>query len=296
MVIAQQLNLFASNNKWGYTKGSNIVIPAQYDTAFSFDKSMRIALVGNKNLFSKTTNPLTGEEQIDYDYFYINSFNQKIKVKDVNFPDSVTTLPNQMELSQNYLDEGGYFKILFQNKVFLFSKSGKQISEGYDDVYLSKFSKFYFTENYTEVDGKPTYIKGLIDTIGNVVAKNKYHDIKMNEEDSVIYCCSAVFSNKLSDDVFNYQGAQIYVNKKHIEFSSKNIHVMKTYEPSEAFIIENEKTKKTFTIEGQQFLYLKENKAIIVKKSDWYLLDLMTGKDKKVNKDKAMESLGSLLQ
>ena len=260
-----------------------------------FDKTNQIALAGNKSEFNKHTNPLTGEEEAEYDYFYINPLNQKLKIKDENFPDSVFTLPDQLELNQNYCDNGPFFKVLFQNKVFLFSKSGKQLSAGFDDIYLSKFPAFYVTENYAEADKKPVRIKGLVDTSGKTIIKNKYHEISINLQDSVIYCCSAVFSNKLNDEVFTFDGRLIYYNKKHIEFYSKNIHVLKTYEPSESFIVENDLSKKNYTIEGEQFINLKHDKAIIIKGENWILLDLPTGKEKKVNKDKILEKLSFLL-
>lgn len=285
-----------SNQKWGFENSSQTIIKPQYDTAFSFDRTAQIALVGNKNEFNKQVNPLTGEEESTYNYFYINPKNEKIKLVDENFPDTMFTFPSQQELSFEYLSKSNFFKILFQNKVYLFHKNGKQLSAGFDDVYPSKSSLFYFTENYSEADHKPVRILGLIDSCGKTIAKNKYHEITINMEDSVIYCCSAVFSNKLSDDVYDFKGKLFYTNKKHIAFSSKNIHVLKTYEPKESYIIENDITKKNYTIEGEEFLYLKNNKALIKQTNDLILLDLLTGKEKKVNPEKFYEAINFLLE
>lgn len=294
-VGAQQLKPFRALKKWGFTNGT-YTIKAQYDTAFMFDKANRIACVGNRSEFSKNVNPLTGEEEATFDYFYIDKLNNKLKVKDDNFPDSISTLPDQQELNLNYIGNSNFFKILFQNKVYLFSKNGKQLSSGFDDIYENKHALFYITENYVEIDQRSERIKGLIDTSGKTIVKNKYHQITVNKEDSIIYCCSAVFSTKLSDDVFNFKGQLIYSNKKHIEFSSKTIHVLKTYEPTESFIIENDLTKKSYTIEGEQFIYLKNNKALIIRSNNWVLLDLLTAKEKKINKDKFIQKFQSLLE
>lgn len=294
-VEAQQLKPFRALKKWGFTNGT-YTIKAQYDTVFMFDKANRIAFVGNRSEFNKNVNPLTGEEEATFDYFYIDKLNNKLKVKDDNFPDSIYTLPDQQELNLNYLDQSDFFKVLFQSKVYLFSKTGKQLSSGFDDIYRSKYSMFYITENYVEVENRPERIKGLIDTSGKTIVKSKYHQVSVNMEDSIIYCCSAVFSNKLSDDVFNFKGQLVYYNKKHIEFSSKTIHILKTYDPTESFIVENDLTKKSYTIDGEQFIYLKNNKALVILKDNWILLDLVTGKEKKVNKEKFMQKFQSLLE
>ena len=58
-----------------------VIIIAEYDTVFAFDKTNQIALVANKNEFNKSVNPLTGVEEIGFDYYYINSLNQKIKLE-----------------------------------------------------------------------------------------------------------------------------------------------------------------------------------------------------------------------
>lgn len=294
---AQELKPVYVNNKWGYlnAKGET-VIKAEYDSAYNFDSTTQIALVANKSEFNKTINPITGEEQQDFDYYFINSKNQKLKLKDENFPDSVSVFPNQQELNLNYLDSSSVFKILFQNKVFLFSKKGKQLSSGFDNVSVSLDQHLYFTENFIEVEKAPARIKGLINDEGQTIVKTKYHEIKINPEDSVVYCCSAVYSNKSNDDVFNFSGKLIYTNKKHIEFSSKHIHVMKSYEPVENYIVENDLTKKSYTIDGEEFMYLKQNKALIIHSGNWIMVDLPSGKEKKISKEKFFQNLNTLIE
>lgn len=294
--FAQLINPIYLNKKWGYESFGKLIIEPQYDTVYTFDETNRIALVANKNAFNKEVNPISGEEEFTYDYFFINKYNQKLKLVDENFPDTMFTFSNQQELSSNYLTNSNFFKVLFQKKVYLFHKTGKQLSSGFDNIYLSKSKKFYYTENYSELDNKPIRILGLIDTSGKTIARNKYHEISINQEDSVVFCCSAVFSNKTADDVYSYNGKLIYSNKKHIVFSSKTIHVVKTYEPKEAFIVENELTKKTYDVAGEEFMYLKNNKALIKQGSELILLDLLTTKEKKINQEKLIDNIYSILE
>jgi hypothetical protein len=293
-VMAQAFVPFSENKKWGYQHGNQIIIAPEYDTAFAFDATNRIALVANKSPFNKIVNPLTGEEEIALDYFYINHKNNKVKLLAEHFPDSMTTFPDQQELQRNYLDSSNYFRILFQNKLYLFSKNGIQLSSGYDNIVPAKKSGFFETENNTELDKKIIRKKGLIDSTGLLLVKCRYIDVVINQEDSVIYCCSAVYNTKSNDDVYDYKGKLIYTNKKHIEFSSRILHVLKTYEPEEFFIIENERTKETYEVSGNAFFYLKNNKALIVNKENWFLIDLWTKKRQKVDKESYFETLFKL--
>lgn len=285
IIKAQQLKPFVENNKWGYKKEQKTIITAQYDTAFIFDKTNQIALVANKNEFNKSVNPLTGEEELEFDYFYINVNNHKIKLLAEHFPDSMFTFPNQQELQNNYQDSSNYFKILFQNKLYLFSKKGKQLSLGFDNITETNAKGYFETETYAEFEKKILRIKGLVDSTGFEVVKCKYNQVSIYKEDSTIYCCSAVYNNKFNDDVFNYKGKLIYTNPNHIAFSSKTMHVMKLYVPKEHFIIENDITKETYTIDGEYFYYLNHNKALLVNKDNWHVFDLKTRKKQKVDKE-----------
>ncbi|MGZ8538472.1 MAG: hypothetical protein ACXWV9_09440, partial [Flavisolibacter sp.] len=236
--MAQTILPFYENQKWGYQEKNKIIIASEYDTAFAFDKTNRVALVANKNELNKIVNPLTGEEEIAFDYFYIDRKNNRIKLLAEHFPDSMYVFPDQQELQTNYLDSSNYFKILFQNKLYLFSKKGVQLSNGYDNITRAKKSGFFETENNSEIDKKIIRMKGLIDSTGLELVKCRYNEVVINAEDSVIYCCSAIYNTKSNDDVYDYKGKMIYTNKKHIEFSSETIHVLKTYEPEETFIVE----------------------------------------------------------
>ena len=286
---------FTENKKWGYKDGQRVVIVPQYDTAFVFDKSNRIALVGNKSKFHKVENPLSGEQEYQFDYFYIDEANHKIKLLAEHFPDSLFTFSDQQELQFNYRDSSNYFKILFQHKVYLFSKIGIQLSKGFDNINETKALGYFETENYSEIEKKVIRIKGLIDSTGLEIIKCKYHKISINTEDSCFYCCSAVYNTKLNDDVYNYKGKLIYTNKKHIEFSSKIIHVLKSYEPSELFIIENSATNNSYDFEGSDFFYLQKNKALIVNKDNWYVIDLINKKKLKVDKESYFQNLFKMI-
>jgi hypothetical protein len=247
--------------------------------------------VANKSEFNKSINPLSGEEEDTYDYFYIDDKNNKIKLLAEHFPDSMFTFSDQQELKFNYLDSSNYFKILFQSKLYLFSKKGIQLSSGYDDINEARAEGYFETENYSEFEKKILRIKGLIDSVGIVVVKCKYHKVTINIEDSSIYCCSAVYNNKFNDDVFNYKGKLIYTNQKHIEFSSKTIHVMKSYSPDEVFIIENSVTNDSYSFEGNDFYYLQKNKALLINKDNWYVVDLISRKKQKVDKGTFFQNL-----
>lgn len=292
---AQLIKPFCENKKWGYKVGDKVIISPQYDSVFPFDKTNQIALVSNKNEFNKEVNPLTGEEEIVFDYFFIDSKNNKIKLQVENFPDSMFTFGNQQELQFNYLDSSNYFKILFQNKLYLVSKKGKQLSGGFDNITETKAIGYFETEKYAEFDKQIIRTKGLVDSTGLEVVKCKYHSVTINAEDSTIYCCSAVYNSKLNDDVFNYKGKLIYSNKNHIEFASKAIRVLKHYEPNEYYEIENVNTKNSFDIDGNLFVYLKKNKALIINKDSWYLIDVLTKKRQKIDKEEYFKNLYQIM-
>ena len=287
---------YTQNLKWGYKSLDKVIIDAKYDTAFAFDKTSQIALVANKNEFNKSVNPLTGEEEIGFDYFYINSLNQKIKLVAEHFPDSMFTLPDQQELQNNYQDSSLYFKILFQGKLYLFSKKGIQLSSGFDNIIETKAKGYFETENNVLFEKKMLRIKGLIDSTGFEVVKCKYNEVSINKEDSSIYCCSAVYNNKLNDDVYNYKGKIVYTHPKHIAFSSKTIHVMKSYIPKEEYIVENSISGETYFLDGENFYYLKKNKALLINKDNWYVIDLISRKKQKVDKEEYFYNLFTISQ
>lgn len=291
IIVSQNVKPYYENNKWGYKSDKTIIIKAQYDTVFEFNTQHNLALVGNKNEFNKTVNPLTGLSEKTIDYHYINNKNNKLKLLVTNFPDSIYTFQNQQEFEKLYLDSNSVFKILFQQKVYLVSKKGKQLSTGYDNILLDKTKSFYETETYALVDKKPIFIKGLIDSTGKIIVPCKYKEVNINTEDTSIYCCSAVYNNKTNDDVYDKFGNLFYTNKHHISFSSKKIHVYKLYSPKPLFMIENETTKDSYDVEGNHFYYLQNNKALITSEQYWYFVDLNLGKKQKVNKSKLITNL-----
>ena len=296
MLISQTITPFKENNKWGYQKGSKTIIVPQYDTAFIFDKTEQVALVANKSQFNKEVNPITGEEEYTYDYNYINNHNNKLKLLAEHFPDSMSTFSHQQELQFNYQDSSNYFKILFQSKLYLFSKKGKQLSSGFDNITETKAKGYFETENNVEFEKQLLRIKGLVDSTGLEIVKCKYNHVSINQEDSSIYCCSAVYNNKLNDDVYNYKGKIIYTHPKHIAFSSKTIHVMKSYLPKEEYIIENTITGDIYNMDGDNLFYLKNDKALLINKDNWCVLDLKTRKKQKVDKEEYFYNLFKLTE
>lgn len=293
-LFAQTIKPFCSDKKWGYKEGELVLIPAVYDTAFAFDKSNTIALAANKNASKTIVNPLTGEEQPVYDYYFINKKNQKLKLLPNQFPDSVSEFPFQEELQLNFLDSSKQFKILFQNKIYLFNKKGKQLSSGYDNIYNSSLQNYFFTEEYLKVDTQMVRIKGLISSAGKVIIKNSYQRVVINPEDSSIYCCSSGYMNKVNDDVYDLSGKMLYSSIDHINYSSKTIHVTKSYKNIEQIFIENDVTRQMFSMPAEDFHYLKQNKGIIISKNNWYFIDLLTGKKQKISKDDYYHILKSL--
>lgn len=296
LLVSQSIIPFLENNKWGYKKGHDVVISPEYDSACAFNKGNLLAMVSTRSQFNKITNPLTGEEEYEHDYSYINARNQKLKILPENFPDSVAVFPHQQELSLDYMDSAAVFKVLFQDKVYLVSKSGKQLSQGFDNIYRSRLKDLYITENTTEVEKRLVRIKGLVNTGGKVVVKCKYARIDINPEDSSVYCCSAVYTNKLNDDVYDLNGKLIYTNKNHIEFSSKTVHVCKTYQPSEMILVENSATRDQYELDGTDFYYLKKGKALLMNKESWYVIDLATRKKQKVDREEYFLNLQKLTE
>ncbi len=144
---------------------------------------------------------------------------------------------------------------------------------------------FYIVENTTEVEKLIVRIKGLVNNEGKLIVKCKYAAIDINTEDSSVYCCSAVYNNKLNDDVYDTKGKLIYTNRNHIEFSSKTLHVCKTYEPREMILVENSATKDMYDLDGSNFIYMRQNKALVINKDSWYVVDLLSRKKQKVDRE-----------
>ncbi len=242
-------------------------------------------MAGIKNTSRTEINPLTGEEKYVTDYYFVRRNNVRLSLKLLPSSDSVQVFPDQQELNMNYLSASPVFKVLYGQKVWLFNKQGKQLSAGFDDIFSAGLDgRFFITENSSTWDKDVVRIKGLIDTSGRTIVNCEKKRICINAEDSVVYACSAIFNRRLSDEVFNYQGALIYSNTHHIEFAAKDVYVYEIYEPKELYMVSN-KTKDLYGIEGQRFYRLKHKKALIVDQENWFLVNLQTGKKQKVNKE-----------
>lgn len=285
VTFSQDLLPFSQNKKWGFIKHDQVIIPAQYDTVFGFDYKNQIALVANQNAFLTETNPLTGEEAIVFDYYFINANNQKIKILPNHYPDSIDVFPDQQELIYSYKDNGSVFKILFQKKIYLISKSGHQLSSGYDNIYPFKNLTLYVIENYTEKQSEQLRVKGLIDTLGNIIIPNKYSSIKYNEEDSLIYACTSSVVSRGNDDMYLINGKLIHSDKRHIEFASKKVMVYHEFQPTSLLVFENQEEQKNKEIEGEKFYSLKHNKALVISQENWYIVDLLTFKKTKIDRN-----------
>lgn len=282
---AQVPQPFISGTKWGYKLNGKVLIAPQYDTAFPFDNTGSIAMAGISYKGRTEINQLTGEEKQQTDYVFINRNNTRLGLGRKGFADSVTAFSAQQELHLNYLSASPVFKILYQQKVWLFNKHGKQLSEGYDNIYAADTDgRFFMTETYSERDKEVVRIKGLIDSSGRTIVNCEKKHIRINAADSIIYTCSAIFNRRLSDDVFDYRGKLIYSNKNHLEFAAKDLYIYKLYEPKEVFMVANN-TKDLYGIEGQHIYDLKHKKMLIVDRDTWVFVNLQTGKKQKVDQE-----------
>ena len=252
-------------------------------------------MVGNKNHALKNINPLTGEETTSIEYYFITGNNVKIKLGK-NGTDSITSFPDQEELQLNYINNSEVFQVLYNSQAYLFNKKGRQLSSGFDNIYECDDGFFFITELSVKQMNEIRRAKGLININGKTIVKceNKY--IHINKEDSVIYCCSAVFSSAPADEVFDYKGNLIFSCKNHIVYSSGHIHVSKLYAPKEVYFIENTLKKSEMIIEGDGFYYLSGYKAIITKKGEWVLVDLQNLKKQKVNKEEYNRNLNFIFE
>lgn len=253
-------------------------------------------MAGNRSKAHTAINPLTGEESRLMDYYFIDQANRRIALKTEAGKDSTSAFPDQQELALNYQNPSPVFQVLFNKKVWLFAKTGRQLSEGFDDLFPAGTDGFYITEMYNEWDKEVVRQKGLVDKEGQIIVKCTKKQIHINTEDSLVYTCSAIFNKRLSDEVFDYRGNLVYSNKNHIEFASKQVYVYKLYEPKEVFVFGNQSGKDLYSIEGEQFYYLKQKKALVVNKDIWLLVNLQNGKKQKVNKSAYLSLIYTLTE
>lgn len=293
---AQNLFPIHENGKWGFSNGEKIIINPTYDTVFPFDEKNKIALVATINEFNSSINPLTGEKEPGYDYFYINTNNKKFKLLPNDFPDSLEHLPFQQEFHLKYRDCKSILHILFQDKVYLFSIDGKQLTQGYDNIYFQEKVKGFLLENIIEKSGKEYVLKGLYNHESNSNIPCKYKTIEFNLTDSIYFCCSALFDNSKNDDVYNYKGKRVAYSPDHIEFASKNCLITKVYHPKTQFWVDDKKQNKNYSIEGDELIPLKNNHCLIISKNNYTLFDLNNHKRIKVNETEIYNIIFTLIE
>ncbi|MDF2448323.1 MAG: hypothetical protein K0R26_827 [Bacteroidota bacterium] len=293
---AQNLTPFKFNQKCGFREGQTIKINAEYDTVFPFDKTQRIAMAANISDFKKNINPLTGEEMVGYDYFFIDRNNSKIKILPEQFPDSVSVFPDQQELKNEYLNSQNCFKVLLQGKLYLVSKIGKQLSVGFDNLSSMPHRGFFEAENHIVLNNASIRKKGLLDSSGKVIVPCKYAEITLNLSDSLVFCCSAFSNNKANDDVYNFNGSLVYSSNHHIEFFSKQFCILKKYVPEEIYVIAKNSKKESFELKGEQLYNLGNEKLLVIQSGNFMVLDINTKKRQKLDKEIYFKTLYSLLE
>jgi hypothetical protein len=186
--------------------------------------------------------------------------------------------------------------ILFQDKVYLFSKNGKQLTQGFDNIYFQEKLKGFVLENIIEKSGKQYVLKGLYNAESDISIPSKYKTIELNLTDSLYFCCSAVFDNSKNDDVYNYKGKHIAYSPEHIEFASKNCLITKLYQPKTEFLINDKKQNKNYSIEGDELIPLKNNHCVIIAKNNYTLINLNNHKRSKVNESEIYNIIFALIE
>lgn len=204
-------------------------------------------------------------------------------------------MPFQQEFHLKYIGTNPFIYILFQDKMYLFTKEGKQLTIGYDHIYLQEKLKGYVLENTIEKSGKQYLLKGLYNYDSNNSIPNKYKNIELNLTDSIYFCCSAVFDNLKNDDVYNYKGKLIAYSPEHIEFASKNCLITKIYQPKTYFLVDDKKQNKNYSIDGDELIPLKNNHCLIFSKNNYTLLNLITHKRIKVNESEIYNIIFALI-
>lgn len=288
---AQLIKPYSEVGKWGFKQNDSILIPAQFDTVFGFDKSNRVALVGNINPFTTTINPLSGETQAQIDYSFITRANRLVMLLPANFPDSISVLPDQQELKLAYQDSSDVFKILFHDKLYLFSKLGNQLSEGYDNISATSVPSLFLTELISEYQKQTVRMHGLINNSGKVIVKCRYNRVSINSADSLVYCCGLLPGKRANDDLFDWNGKLKYTTAEHLEYASKDIRILKMTTPANRYLIENLLLNKRFETEGNKLFILNSKEALVVNEKDWVMIELYTGKNRKVDKEKYFSML-----
>jgi hypothetical protein len=205
-------------------------------------------------------------------------------------------LPFQQEFHLKYRDNNPIVHVLFQDKVYLFSKNGKQLTHGFDNIYFQEKLKGFVLENIIEKSGKQYVLKGLYNDESDISIPSKYKTIELNLTDSLYFCCSAVFDNSKNDDVYNYKGKQIAYSPEHIEFASKNCLITKLYQPKTEFLINDKKQNKNYSIEGDELIPLKNNHCLIIAKNNYTLINLNNHKRSKVNESEIYNIIFALIE
>ena len=59
---------------------------------------------------------------------------------------------------------------------------------------------------------------------------------------------------------------------------------MKSYDSSEFFMIKNSDSNELYKLDGNDFYYLRKNKALVVNKNNWFIFDIISKEKQKVDK------------
>ncbi len=264
------------NRKWGFKQGEAIVIEPQYDTTFGFDATQQVALVANLNAKKNFINPLTKEVKKIYDFSYINPENKKIVLNTPTGALPITDFANQQRFAKEYLLASSFFKIMHDNKVYLFNKTGKQITHsGYDNIQFTKCPVFFVVE--TKDKTGQTFLS-LIDENEKAITPAIYSKIQINMYDSLIICCTAGAKYNGSDDVYNYKGVKQASSARHVDYAFRDCMIFKLYEPKISYVILEHKTKKETAVEADRLYYLKDENIVMKQGENYYFYNFKTEK------------------
>lgn len=271
-----QTTIFREKGKWGIKENGKVLIGANYDTIFNFDDEEKVCLACFKtkkapqNKFIKTSS-------YTYNCRYLTKANKKLQAR-VLGNDTCTVFGFNKHTVEEYQENPNAFTVMVANKKYLINKTFEQLTfKPYHQVKQSLDPAFYYIE---VIEQNEVVYAGLIDKNEKEVIPHQFSMVKINPIDSLIYGCRAGLVENYYDDVFDYQGKKIDNYHRHIELPTKNYIVHKIFEPKEAYVVYNIKTKQDLPLKADEVHFYEQDQLLIRIKNDWYVYDLKTNTKK----------------
>lgn len=272
-LLSAQALPFKELNKWGIKDREKILVPARYDTVFTFDKNKQVCLVCFKKestqsgKFIKVTN-------VNFSCNYLDSNGRRLVIRNAK-QDTSSIFQLLKQTVKDYNNNDSVFKVSARNKKFLVKKNFKQLTfTPYLDIDLSDDPGFYVAQDLNEVD-VPMY--GLIDNREKLIIPFQYSGIRLNPSDSLVMVCGSGYGAGAEDFVFDYTGKKRQTFRHHVELATKEHIVFKIFEPKEHYIIFHIPTKNETGLEAEEVKYYHGNSIRIRLKNQWWVYNLDTG-------------------